>query len=137
MTFAVSFIQHDFVKLRGDGFLCRPLSLFFLFYLDKLARGADGGGADVGVGVADDVLEAACLGEIVEDVAYAFFLCTARTAYAVEVVGVVLGYVVVEHSIDVVDVDAPCGNVGRYQHRDLLGLEFVHYLCALGLVYVA
>ena len=86
----------------------KALEPFGLFQLavDELDR------ADIGMRVADDILEAAELGDVVENEGFAFALGAAGTADAVDVVGVVLRDVVVENDVNVLNVDTAGGDVG-------------------------
>ena len=59
------------------------------------------------------------------------------TADAVHVVLGVVGHVVVDYHLDVVDVDAACHDVGGHEHVELSALELEHHVVALCLLQVA
>jgi hypothetical protein len=44
----------------------------------------------------------------------------------------VLRYIVVDHQVDVVDVDAPADHIGGHQHAQLAVAEREHHLFAFG-----
>ena len=62
---------------------------------------------------------------------------TSRTSDSVDVILGILRNVVVVDRVDIVDVNAPCRNIGGDKHIERAGPEFVHYAVAGGLVHVA
>ena len=56
----------------------------------------------------------------------ALFLRSAGSADAVDIILVLLRHVVVDHAVDIVDVDAARGNVGCNENRELSFFERAH-----------
>ncbi|MPN13647.1 hypothetical protein SDC9_160970 [bioreactor metagenome] len=60
-----------------------------------------------------------------------------RSADAVDVVLELVGYVVIDHQVDVVHVDTACGDIGGHKHGALSASERAHDRIALVLTHIA
>ena len=79
-----------------------------------------------------DLRELGLLGECAEDGdGNALFLGAAGSADAVDVIFVLLGHVVVDDAVDIVDVNAARGNVRRNEDGELAFFECAHRFFAL------
>ena len=98
-----------------------------------LGGSRDDAAADAGMGELLKVLDLVDVAAADKGRRHALATGTAGTADAVDVVLGIMGKVVVDHHLEVVDVDAACGDIRGDKELEFRVLELVHHSRALGL----
>jgi hypothetical protein len=102
-----------------------------------LSEGGDAGAVDAGIGEAFDVADEEGFAAGDERDGAATAAGAPGPADAMDVILDVVGKIVIEDHLDVVDVDAAGGDVGGDQELEVGFSEFVHDAVALGLAHIA